>query len=1062
MRLKLSLENGLFVRKMELTTDGSSLQDIYEGDFSSYKSNYKVEYALKKLQPHSFFLFNNEPLLLFFDFPKQIDEDKRIQLSRDIWNFNKSALVFINEPAELKIHNGFKYEESGLLQVLEVIKTIKDKHKLENYSYWKIVSAELWNLKDENFKKKTRVDSILLDNIKTAREILISKEKSERGLSEKHANRVIGRLIFVRYLIDRNINLDYSGEGRELLTKEKLPQLILQKDNLYIFFEYLLTRFKGDILPLNGEQTEIQPYHLSVLSNLFAGDHIKSMQRSFFNVFDFDFIPIELISNIYETFLGERQDTDKAFYTPPFLVDYVIEQTVKPFVEKQNLSHEISCKIIDFTCGSGIFLCEALRTILNKYIELENPDKSSNKFKNKIKDIVKENIFGNDVNQEAIEIAKFSLFITLLDYFEDPKDIEGFEFPAISENFYNYDVFDDTLDEIFGQDKLIQADFIIGNPPWGKVKHSRYLEYIKEREIKEYDLNRKSWLEKNKTVKEFSPAYTGISNKEFAQAFLLRLSDFSAPNTECHVIVTSKLLYNLQANKFRNYFLNNFIISEVLEISSVRHQIFANAVGPAAILKYKYAFDNNTSENVIDYVSLKPNPYFAIFKTILIEKYDYKEIIQKELIENDWLWKVLVYGHILDYKFIKRLRDKKSFPTSFKDIITIPRKQRKDNDLLFIGKGVSLGNKSQDCSNLLGIPFINTDDHNKKSKSQISKFEIDFSIISTWNYEKAERPRNPELFKAPILLIKSGLNRNFEIETAISHIDITFTNSLLAVKSYEIENNQLLYSLCGLFNSILHTFFLFQNGSSTGVEREQRFDKELFPFPLRYNEEVVKFVNDIIIYKRLISIYSKKVFYDDDKIGQFKKQLNKIEANLNDAIFKLYELTQTEKDLISYSQEITIPILQAKNKLFREIKEDVKLFRPFKKVKDTEIIDYIDIFKESFSKFHNGEKNGYINARIFQSENILAIEFYIESKQTENIRVDEPENEKILELVAGIGFQKISNDLFVQKDIKTLKSNSFSVIKINQYKYWHKAIAHLDVIEFSEAMLQSQIQVHND
>jgi hypothetical protein len=119
------------------------------------------------------------------------------------------------------------------------------------------------------------------------------------------------------------------------------------------------------------------------------------------------------------------------------------------------------------------------------------------------------------------------------------------------------------------------------------------------------------------------------------------------------------------------------------------------------------------------------------------------------------------------------------------------------------------------------------------------------------------------------------------------------------------------------------------------------------------------------------------------------------------------------------------------------------------------------VFKEHFSKFHNGGANGHFNVRVFQSENILAIEFYIDDKQHKDEWLNEPDNEKAMELLASISFQKISNALFIQKDIKTLKRNSFSVLKINQYKYWHKAIARLDVIEFSEAMVESQIQVSN-
>jgi hypothetical protein len=1052
-KLGLNLENGLFIRKITSSKLCFSIQDLYDGDFELYKTNYKVEYVLKKLEPQSFFLFNNEPLLLFFDFSENINLEKNRKLSKDIWNFNKSALVFINTPTELNIYNGFKYKKSGLLQLLDVVKTLNDEHKLRCYSYWKLVTSELWNNKDEDFKKKCRVDAKLLDNIKSTREILIDKKNGKKALSEKHANRLIGRLIFVRYLIDRNVNLDYTGDGKELLTKDGLPQLILQKEKLYDFFEYLLKRFKGDILPLNGEWDSILENHLSILSGLFAGDEIHSSQRSLFNVFDFDFIPIELISNIYETFLGETQDNEKAFYTPPFLVDYVLEQTVKPFVSKQNDSTKITCKTVDFTCGSGIFLCETLRTLINKYIDLEKPNKSSFAFKNRIKDLVKKNIFGNDVNQEAIEIAKFSLFITLLDYFENPKDIEGFEFPDISDNFYNYDVFDYSLDEKFGRDSSIQVDFILGNPPWGKVKASRYLDYIKEREQNETEKQKLEWLTKNESLKGFKSVNFGIGNKEFAQAFLLRLSDFSSENTECQIIVTSKLLYNLQAGGFRNYLLKNFFIKEVLEISSVRHQIFANAVGPAAIVKYKYAFGKETTNNVIDYVSLKPNPFFAIFKSILIEKYDYKEIIQKELMENDWLWKVLVYGHILDYSFIKRLRNKKNFPLTIGELID----ENDDSKPLYIKTGIIVGNKTDDCSEYKGMYHVETDSKISHRPSDLQRYYTHIDKKNSWSLDKAERPRKEEVFKKPpTLLIKKGLTNDFKLISSICYVSCVFAQSIYGVKT-KTGNVSMLENLLGLINSDLMSYYMLLNGSSTGVEREQLINKELLPFPIVINDNVPVIAKDLLKLRRLIEIHKRSNCLNQNNIERLECQYIEMESELNKLIGNIYDFSVIETSLISYTQEITIPILQSKSKKYSEIKADKRLFKPYKLVTQYEIDAYVSIFKEHFFKLYRSQEKRFLSARIVHSENIIAIEFKLSSILTEDVWMNDTEN--ILELLAGLGFQKISNDLFVQKDIKNLKQDSFSVLKLNQYKYWHKAIAHLDIMEFSEAMIQSQIHV---
>ncbi len=1051
-KLGLNLENGLFIRKNFDVSD-VNFKDLYEGK-TEFKSDFKIEYALKKLQPHSFFVFNNEPLILFFE-SKDLNISKQT-LCEQIWNFNKSALAFVNFETELVIYNGFDYDnKSNLLAVLHTLQKLKDLP--EKYSYWNIVTAELWNSYDKEFTKKTRVDKVLLQNISSARTILIGKDKKTKLieiLKPEHANRLIGRLIFVRYLIDRNVNINYESEGNELLNKNDLPKLILQKEKLYNFFDYLSNKFKGNFLPINGERNAVKQEHLNLLSELFAGTNINGKQKSLFNVFDFDFIPIELVSSIYETFLGERQDADKAFYTPPFLVDYVLEQTVKPHIEKVAKLKKLSCKTVDFTCGSGIFLCETLRSLINKYIELEKPEQSSKEFKHQINQLLVKNIFGNDINKEATEIAKFSLFITLLDYLQ-PKDIENFEFPEIATNFFNEDVFktelnsqnqfESKLDALFGKGK-IEPDFIIGNPPWGKLQaQSPYLEYIKNRKKKENtDLK-----ENSETIK------IEISNNEFAQAFMLRLSDFSSENTVYQIIVTSKLLYNLQADKFRNYFLNHFLINEVLEISSVRHQIFAKAVGPAAIIKYQYAFGKDTKQNVIDYVSLKPNPYFAIFKSILIEKHDYKEIVQNELIKNDWLWKVLVYGHILDYRFVERLRNKKEFPVTLVDLIEEKEGDEKPLNAS-VGIKVKQKGKSANASHLVGLPFIQTLLNKEKKNSDLQRYYINYSSISLWGVDIVAEIRPEKYFKKPpILLTKIGFSTDIKLVASISHLSCVYTNSIYAIKS-KLNDYQILKNILGLINSDLMSFYMVMRGSSIGVEREQLINKELFPFPIIQNNEISIKAKRLIVLKRLIEIHKNKITKDNYKISEYETKFQQTENELNELIYNLYKLSDTERDLISYTQEITIPILQAKNKDFKEIRQTPKLFKPYKEIEKSEIEAYINIFKEHFNKLHNGGERAYFNVKVIQSKNILACEFSIDNEKHDDYWQPEKSNENILELLVNLGFKKVSNGLFIQKDIKTLKRNSFSVAKPKQYKYWHKAIARLDVVEFMEVMLQSQ------
>lgn len=137
-----------------------------------------------------------------------------------------------------------------------------------------------------------------------------------------------------------------------------------------------------------------------------------------------------------------------------------------------------------------------------------------------------------------------------------------------------------------------------------------------------------------------------FSNNEIAQTFLLRTSDFSNENTKCALIVTSKTLYNLNAKKFRRYFLHNYCIEKVFELAPVRREVFDKsndkAIAPASILFFRYSHGKSTESNELIHLCLKPNRLFSLFKIFVLQKPDIKKVMQKRLLANDWLWKVLV------------------------------------------------------------------------------------------------------------------------------------------------------------------------------------------------------------------------------------------------------------------------------------------------------------------------------------------------------------------------------------------------------------------------------------
>ncbi|MFH1761735.1 MAG: DNA methyltransferase [bacterium] len=426
----------------------------------------RIEWLLKeKLQPAAFFCVDKKPMVLFYNSPPNKEH-----LFRAIWNFNDSPVVIINEPDVVEIFNGFSY-----LKDKKTLDKLEDESSLNAFSYFELVTGKTWQNYENKLKYQNRADYHLLKNIKDTRDKLISDYCMDSFIS----NAFIGKCIFIRYLIDREVRINFDGKLRTW-TNDDLCELLNHKNKTIQFLNYLKDRFNGEAFLLSDSHlNKIPKEAFVVLSSLMRGDEIASGQMSLFDVYDFSIIPVEFISNVYEHFIGsENQATKGAYYTPLFLVDYIIAETVEKYFSEN--PKEYSCKVLDPACGSGIFLVEALRRMIERYKEIKKTTSIKTKrLKDILRELAEENIFGIDKDQNAINVALFSVYLALLDY-QEPKDIENFKFPKlIGKNFFIEDFFDSKAEFNKTINQIIFT-FILGNPPWkrGSDSSALFIKYI--------------------------------------------------------------------------------------------------------------------------------------------------------------------------------------------------------------------------------------------------------------------------------------------------------------------------------------------------------------------------------------------------------------------------------------------------------------------------------------------------------------------------------------------------------------------------------------------------------
>lgn len=1012
---QLNLENKVVFRNKE--------NNGYDIDFHK-----DIKLRIESIEPDAVYIFNSQPLILFFD----LSEQKRNldELYKKVWSFDNTSMIFIIRDKDVEIFNALNFIKAKKTSSLEKIDL--SKQEIERlFNIWELESGKTWEWFQNNFidKKKgrthaKRVNERLFSNIKQTRE-----ELKNKGIEESEANSLILRLIFIRYLIDRKIKIDdelISGKVDDLNERRKsFIQLIKKPQDLNELFKILNDRFNGVLFKENN--ILLTHSQSEYLSGVFAGelDGDNSLFKDFFfEIFDFSIIPVEVISGIYESLIDEeKRKLDSAVYTPSFLVDYILKDTVDEFLRENEPE---DCTVFEVAVGSGIFLVQSLRRIIEKEIEL-NGNEDNKAFAEKIKGFAENNLFGIDINEQALKVTCFSIYIALLDYLE-PADIKVYQFPELinknlfEANFFNTGhPFNDVIERV-------QPKFMLGNPPWKKDKSKVHL----------------SWVNSTKT---YSKKITG--KLEIAQSFLLRAKEFMQKDTTCSLIVTSTIFYNVSktTKEFKTDFLTSFNLEKFFDLSPVRRQIFENKNSPATIVTFKLTQNIDYLANIVKHESVKSNIFLKNFKMLIIEKFDQKVILQKNFIENDWMFKVALYGNSLDFFFLSKITN----------IDSRTLREEIDNKKLYASSGILKGTPKRHFNFLIGLPVNENSSilkyYTHNSKQLLKKEDV-----------YLEAGRELENFNGSKILFKEQAENESELVISYNHEASVYKKGVFGLCSNDPE---LLKKHYGYLISDLYEYYIFQISGSWGTStRPQiRWKEEYLSLPIKDLEEakigqLINFINIFLnSFERAYKNESKQSKLEFNlnplSFSNSKSLINRNALNqINNIINDVYEVKNHEKDLIDYVLNVSrYQFQESKQHLFTKRVDDKKEF----------LGKYAEVYLNEFSEIYPDE---FIEVEIFPLEHFIAMNFVTTKERThETIKYSQnKEVESVLKALANtLSISQIVNtsdptkNLFIQKDIKGFEENSFYIIKPNEYKCWHRAMAWYDVAEFKEAIQKAEL-----
>lgn len=757
-------------------------------------------------------------------------------------------------------------------------------------------------------KGTTKVDDAFLADIEKWRTLLARNIalRNQHIVNERQLNyavqMTIDRIIFLRISEDRGIEPE-----NQLLEFSKqrgiYPQLVALYQRADIKYNSGLFHFKQE---KGGSE------HIDKLTPTLEIDDkvLKEIIKDLYYPCPYIFkeIPVEILGQVYEQFLGkvirltpgrqakieEKPEVRKAggvYYTPSYIVDYIVANTVGKLVEGKSPEQVNQLKILDPACGSGSFLLGAFQYLLDwheswylnnnpaKWAKGKQPallpaaDGSWKLTTAEKKRILVNNIYGVDIDAQAVEVTKLSLLLKVLE--EESGQLSlGLErvLPDLSDNIkcgnslIGWDYFEGQL---IPDEKEIERvnpfdwqrnfpqvfakggfDAVIGNPPYGATLDSGSKKYL-------------------------SKKFSNVADFETSQFFIAQSQNLTNKGYVGY-IVPNTIVLNLNAKNFRRFVLENFDLPMFANLSNID------------------VFQGATVRTIIMILSMKLNiSTIDIWKSTELNKISNISNIEKtQLLSDDSAWVSLISNNQIN---ITNKISGQSVPLG---------------TILNVSQGLIpydkyRGHSEHTIKNRIWNSNFKKDESYKKELrgGDVTRYKV------TWNGKQwisygpwLAAPRKPEFFNQPRLLFREITDP----KTGLLHVAFTseeFYNNPGIINAINKQIKYSLFYILGICASRLLSFFHFNNSpkANKGIF-PKILVKDVRSLPIKAIDftnpkEVEQHDRMVSLVERMIELHKREPFTPQEA-DHLQRQIIATDAAIDKLVYELYGLTEEEISIV--------------------------------------------------------------------------------------------------------------------------------------------------------------------
>lgn len=718
---------------------------------------------------------------------------KGADIHHHLWNAGVVPFAFIYGGSEILVYNCGERpeisnsEEEFVTYPHDIIHLLSEiQEEFDKYSARQFDSGLFWDSEErQHFKYDNSAYEQLLEQLKKVKSNIISRVGQEKSALVK---RILMMLVLIKYLEER---IDENGKGalhpddfyKEFNAENPTLEGILNNVDTFVDVLNNLSRkehFNGQIFLLDKDELSLlKAIDLDVFKffvrgdvSFFSEDNQGIGQMSLWRLYQFNYLPIELISHIYEDFLADENGQKKkgVVYTPPYLVQFLIDRCMPLNAAKEHF------KILDPACGSGIFLVGAFKRMIQWWRVRNNWAKPTKDNIDELKQLLLNNVFGCDLEGEAVTLSYFSLGLALLDALS-PKEIwNNVHFDNLIEtNLFSGDFFK-TLHE----KKLSNNfDLVIGNPPF----NSEFTEWAKIIDC---------------SAKVENPERPVVPDNQIALLFLEQSFSLLRDGGNCCLILPSgPVLYNTKTHDFRKYLFEQNYFKEIYDFTALRATLFTGSSSSAkpavvTIFAQKCIPDGKQSIQHLIFRRTKASGEKIEFE---IDHYDIHIVAYKAALSVSGVWQANFMGGGRLHKLLERIDAEVTLGSYLDEMVAIR------------GWKVAEGwIESPNAKSIQRIQFLlakeelthdETDELNALESKHKADWITGFNFVETEDFTehgiKATKPctigyfyrsakTNKEIFRPPHLLIKEQ-SGTLSIPIEFRDDYLTFRNEIIGISA---------------------------------------------------------------------------------------------------------------------------------------------------------------------------------------------------------------------------------------------------------------------------------------